>query len=65
MTNEKPYIEKKTIVTTVHFNPNFGDDRICECSHVYDRHFDSYDDMSPVGCKYCQCWEFKELIKVE
>lgn len=42
------------------YDPNFGDDRICECGHSYYRHFDSYEDMSPVGCKYCGCDEFKE-----
>lgn len=33
----------------------FGDDRMCDCGHVYYRHFDSYDDMRPIGCKYCDC----------
>ena len=30
---------------------------LCECGHAYYRHFDSYQGMSPVGCKYChgQC----------
>lgn len=44
----KPYIK------------DFGDDKICECGHAYYRHFDTYDDMYPVGCKYCECFEFKE-----
>lgn len=35
------------------YDPNFGDDEICLCGHTYDRHFDSYDSMSPIGCKYC------------
>lgn len=26
-----------------------------ECEHPYFRHFDSYDEMRPVGCKYCSC----------
>lgn len=38
----------------------FGDDKICECGHVYYRHFDTYEDMSPIGCKYCPCRVFKE-----
>jgi hypothetical protein len=42
------------------YDPEFGDDRICECDHSYYRHFDSYDNMRPVGCKYCQCYKFKE-----
>jgi len=45
------------------YDPHFGDARICECGHPYYRHFDTYEDMAPVGCKYChhdQCEEFKE-----
>jgi len=37
------------------YDPNFGDDRLCQCGHEYYRHFDSYEKMSPVGCKYCSC----------
>jgi len=36
-----------------HYDPNFGDEMMCQCGHPYYRHFDTYDDMSPVGCKYC------------
>ena len=32
----------------------------CQCGHVYYRHFDTYDYMYPVGCKYCDCAEFKK-----
>ena len=41
------------------YDPNFGDDRPCKCGHPYYRHFDSYENMDPVGCKYCPCgsWE--------
>ncbi len=31
------------------------------CSHSYERHFDTYADMEPVGCKYCDCGMFVEL----
>jgi hypothetical protein len=41
------------------YNPDFGDGKICECGHTYYRHFDTYDGMAPVGCKYCGCDEFK------
>lgn len=41
------------------YNPDFGDDKLCECGHTYYRHFDTYDGMAPVGCKYCGCQEFK------
>ena len=35
------------------FDPTFGDEKVCKCGHTYDRHFDSYDAMRPIGCKYC------------
>lgn len=38
------------------YDPNFGDDRLCKCGHPYYRHFDTYEGMSPVGCKYCHMW---------
>jgi len=28
----------------------------CECGHAYYRHFDTYDNMRAVGCKYCDCF---------
>ncbi len=40
------------------YDPKFGDSKLCECGHFYERHFDSYDNMDPVGCKYCSCYEF-------
>lgn len=59
---EKPYIieEKSVIQRTVKYNPNYGDNRVCKCGHNYERHFDSYENMDPVGCKYCRCFEFIE-----
>jgi len=61
--NELPYLE--TIVTTTErkYNENFGDDRVCVCGHTYDRHFDSYEQMEAVGCKYCDCFTFIEAPK--
>ena len=41
------------------YDPEFGDFKECECGHVYERHFDSYDKMRAIGCKYCQCYTFK------
>lgn len=59
--NEKPYIITIRTVEDRAYNPNYGDDRICECGHSYYRHFDSWEDMQPDGCKYCPCYEFVEL----
>lgn len=53
-TNAEPYINGE-------YNPEYGDNRLCKCGHTYDRHFDSYDDMYPVGCKYCACSKFEEM----
>lgn len=58
LNNEKPYLEVQVI--EYHYNPNYGDDRICVCGDSYYRHFDSWEDMYPCGCKYCECVEFVE-----
>lgn len=57
--DDQPYIHKLTINHHIGYNPNYGDDKICECGHTYYRHFDSYEKMDACGCKYCQCFEFK------
>jgi len=48
-----------------HYDPEYGDQKICECGHEYYRHFDSYDDMRDVGCKYCNCNNFKKRLDEE
>ncbi len=40
------------------YDPKFGDNRVCVCGHAYYRHFDSYENMEPIGCKYCPCRTF-------
>ena len=62
MNNEKPYLTEIITQEIKKYNPNYGDDRLCECGHSYYRHFDSWKDMLNVGCKYCPCLEFKEAI---
>ena len=42
------------------YYPDFGDDKECKCGHSYYRHFDTYEDMRAVGCKYCNCHIFEE-----
>lgn len=58
----QPY--KSTFVTRVveiiEYNPDYGDDRMCKCGHRYYRHFDSWEDNYPCGCKYCGCYTFVE-----
>lgn len=60
MNKEKPYIITKKVIEERKYNPKYGDDRVCKCGHPYYRHFDTYEDMYPCGCKYCQCFEFEE-----
>ena len=42
------------------YDTAFGDDKVCKCGHAYYRHFDTYEDMRPIGCKYCPCDKFEE-----
>ena len=55
-----PYIETTVLLeaTFKEYNPDYGDNKLCKCGHPYYRHFDSYEHMAPVGCKYCGCDEF-------
>lgn len=41
------------------YNSEYGDGRKCKCGHPYAVHFDSWDDMEPVGCKYCGCIRYE------
>ena len=59
LTNE-PYIMEARLIVERVYNPQYGDQRMCECGHPYYRHFDSYDNNEPVGCKYCKCYTFVE-----
>lgn len=40
------------------WNPSYDQDAECVCGHSYHRHFDSYENMLPIGCKYCGCGAF-------
>lgn len=46
------------ILVKKEYDPEFGDNCKCSCGHEYHRHFDSYEGMDPVGCKYCDCADF-------
>ena len=65
MNLEKPYLKKIKKIVTHLYNPDYGDDRVCECGHPYYRHFDTYEDMYACGCKYCDCYTFKEKEEIE
>jgi len=60
MTDELPYLIREETVQFFEYNPKYGDDRICKCGHPYYRHFDTYENMNNVGCKYCYCQKFIE-----
>lgn len=57
---ELPYLEYEYKVIKKIYNPNYGDNRVCICGHPYYRHFDTYENMYPCGCKYCSCDNFIE-----
>jgi hypothetical protein len=57
---EKPYLFEEIVVKKRVYNPKYGDDRLCKCGHSYYRHFDSYENMQPIGCKYCDCFVFMQ-----
>lgn len=41
------------------WDENHDQNAKCECGHIYNRHFDGYEDMAAVGCKYCECFTFR------
>ena len=61
MSNE-PYIEKEIVTVIRMYNPEYGDDRICQCGHPYYRHFDPFEieEYAACGCKFCGCYTFVE-----
>lgn len=60
---EKAYIIEQRLRKMRQYNPKYGDSRLCQCGHIYYRHFDSYDEMAPCGCKYCSCDTFVQRVK--
>lgn len=53
-------LSKVTVNGYAPYDGSFGDNKVCKCGHVYYRHFDTYEDMRPVGCKYCGCDHYEE-----
>ena len=60
-----PYLEYEYKTTIKKYNPNYGDNRMCVCGHSYYRHFDSWESMQPIGCKYCMCDNFVEDLNYQ
>lgn len=62
-----PHITESVTIkaTRLKYNPRYGDGRLCKCGHPYYRHFDTYENMAPVGCKYCECRQFEEATDGE
>lgn len=58
-----PYVryEIKRTVYAMGWNSKYDQDAKCVCGHAYYRHFDTYEEMNPVGCKYCDCFTFVPL----
>lgn len=50
----KTWVQNPSLV----YDPEYGDDKECLCGHAYYRHFDTYEDMYPIGCECCQCDKF-------
>lgn len=62
---ETPYLYKALTSQEKSHNPKYNQDASCECGHSYYRHFDSYENNDPVGCKYCGCSHFKLATNTE
>jgi hypothetical protein len=66
MLEESPRREIQLIAHGIHiqlsamWDAKHDQEAPCFCGHSYYRHFDSYEDMEPVGCKYCECMSFEE-----
>ena len=61
---EEPYLYATAESEARRWNPQFWADARCanpDCQHPYYRHFDTYEDMAPIGCKYCPCSHFEEV----
>lgn len=62
----KPYIitlltHSNSITVVRAYNPKYdSNDKYCLCGHSYYRHFDSYERVSRMSCKYCLCHKYVE-----
>lgn len=58
---DEPYLESPGGPVISH-NPEYNENAECSCGHPYYRHFDTYEEMAPVGCKYCECYTFTKAV---
>jgi hypothetical protein len=61
---EEPYLKREVTTVKIEHNPKYDQSALCTCGHTYDRHFDSYERMEPIGCKYCPCFEFIPAVQL-
>lgn len=54
-----PYNYVVSVMIERGWNKHYNQSAKCQCGHEYNRHFDSYEEMDAIGCKYCICDEFK------
>lgn len=54
-----PYHIQYCLRMSRNYNPAFNG-KMCKCGHLYERHFDPYEDNYAAGCKYCGCMNFEE-----
>ena len=61
------------------YDPDYGDEKVCECGHLYHQHFGGVSDnekaskfcpdigphydIEVVECRYCKCKGFTEKVK--
>lgn len=59
---ESPYVQTTVLhlTTTLEYNPEYGDARMCMCGHPYVKHFDLSENTHSTPCKWCTCEEFVE-----
>lgn len=59
--NQRAAINRANEILDRIWNPDHDQYANCaQCDHAYARHFDSYEDMEPIGCKYCHCQTFQD-----
>lgn len=53
-------VDKRCVRSIRTYSPEYdkSTDELCVCGHQYYRHFDSYEKLPYVSCKYCNCMEF-------